>query len=186
MVRHLLSFVYPFIIMSSLLPVAYVRNRSGTHVTLCCIYTQIGERLFTCDLCKKSVKKSPVSWSSILLTPWCTVLLEKLTGLQLVNKFPAFHRARRFVTALTSVRQLSLSWGTPTQSTSHLLEIHPNIIHPSMPSSAQWLFTSVFPTQTLYTPLSSPIYVTCQAHLILLDFITHTLLVRSTDHLAPH
>jgi len=26
-----------------------------------------------------------------LLTPWCRVLLEKLTGLQLVKKFPAFH-----------------------------------------------------------------------------------------------
>jgi len=24
-------------------------------------------------------------------TPWCRVLLEKLTGLQLVKKFPAFH-----------------------------------------------------------------------------------------------
>ena len=28
---------------------------------------------------------------SYLLTPWCRVLLEKLTGLQLVKKFPAFH-----------------------------------------------------------------------------------------------
>ena len=26
-----------------------------------------------------------------LLTPWCRVLLEKLTGLQLVKKLPAFH-----------------------------------------------------------------------------------------------
>jgi len=26
-----------------------------------------------------------------LFTPWCRVLLEKLTGLQLVKKFPAFH-----------------------------------------------------------------------------------------------
>ena len=30
-----------------------------------------------------------------LLTPWCRVLLEKLTGLQLVKKFPAFHGTRR-------------------------------------------------------------------------------------------
>ena len=44
-----------------------------------------------------------------LLTPWGRVLLEKLTGLQLVKKFPAFHGTRRFITALTSVRQLSLS-----------------------------------------------------------------------------
>jgi len=38
-----------------------------------------------------------------LLTPWCRVLLEKLTGLQLVKKFPAFPGTRRFITALTSV-----------------------------------------------------------------------------------
>ena len=42
-----------------------------------------------------------------LLTPWCRVLLEKLTGLQLVKKFPAFYGTRRFITVLTSVRHLS-------------------------------------------------------------------------------
>ena len=52
-----------------------------------------------------------------LLTPWCRVLLEKLTGLQLVKKFPAFYGTRRFITALTSVRHLSLSWANPIQST---------------------------------------------------------------------
>ena len=53
-----------------------------------------------------------IVWS-YLLTPWCRVLLEQLTGLQLVKKFPAFHGTRRFITALTSVRHLSLSWATP-------------------------------------------------------------------------
>ena len=60
--------------------------------------------------------------------------------------------------------------------TSHLLEIHPNIIHPSMPRSPQWLLPSGFPSKTLYTSLSSPIRATCPAHLILLDFITRTIL----------
>jgi len=50
------------------------------------------------------------------LTPWCRVLLEKLPGLQLVKKFPAFHGTRRFITALTSFRHLSLSWASPIQS----------------------------------------------------------------------
>jgi hypothetical protein len=44
-----------------------------------------------------------------LLTPCSRVLLEKLTGLQLVKKFPAFYGTRRFFTALTSPRHLSLS-----------------------------------------------------------------------------
>ena len=51
-----------------------------------------------------------------LLPPWCRIHLEKLTGLQLVKKFPAFHGTRRFITALTSVRHLSLSWVSPIQS----------------------------------------------------------------------
>jgi len=53
---------------------------------------------------------------SYLLTPWCRVLLERLTGLQLVKKFPTFHGTRRFITALTSVRHLFLSWASPIQS----------------------------------------------------------------------
>ena len=48
-----------------------------------------------------------------LLTPWCTVLPEQLTGLQIVKKSPASHGTRRFITALTSVCQLSLSWASP-------------------------------------------------------------------------
>jgi len=48
----------------------------------------------------------------IIITPWCRVLLEKLTGLQLVKKFPALHGTRRFITALTSVRIIIIiHWG---------------------------------------------------------------------------
>jgi len=59
---------------------------------------------------------STTSVWTYLITPWCRVLLEKLIGLQLVKKFPAFHGIRRFITALTSVRHLSLSWATQIQS----------------------------------------------------------------------
>jgi len=110
-----------------------------------------------------------------LLTPWCRVLLEQLTGLQLVKNFPAFHGTRRFITALTSVRHLSLSWANPIQSTYQhptswrsilILSTHLRLGFPS------GLFPSGFPTKTLYTPISSPICTTCPAHLILLDFIS--------------
>ena len=57
-----------------------------------------------------------IATPTYLLTPWCRVLLEKLTGLQLVKKFPAFDGTRRFITALTSVRHLSLSWASQIQS----------------------------------------------------------------------
>ena len=44
--------------------------------------------------------------------------------------------------------------------TSHLLEIHPNIIHPSTPRSPQWFPSLRFPHQDPIHPLSSPIRAT--------------------------
>ena len=114
---------------------------------------------------------------SYLLTPWCRVPLEQLTGLNLVKKFPEFHGIRRFITALTSFGHLSLSRASPIQS------IYP---HPTSWRSVLILSThlrlglpsgllpSGFPTKTLYIPLSSLIRATCPAHLILLDFINRT------------
>jgi len=60
--------------------------------------------------------------------------------------------------------------------TFHFLKIHLNIILPPMPVSPKWLFPLGFPTKTLYTSLLSPIRATCPTHLILLDFITRTIL----------
>ena len=112
-------------------------------------------------------------------TPWRRVLLEKLTGLQLVKKLPAFHGTRRFITAFTSVRHLSLFWANPIQS----IYTHPTSWRSILILSAHLrlglpsgLLPFGFPTNTLYTPLSSPIRATCQAHLIILDFITRTIL----------
>ena len=94
-----------------------------------------------------------------LLTPWCRVRLQKLTGLQLIKKFPAFHGTRKFITALTSVRHLSLSWASPIQ----FIYPHPTSwrsililsthLRLGLPRS---LFPSGFPTKNLYAPLSHP------------------------------
>ena len=123
-----------------------------------------------------------------LVTPLCRVLLEKLTGLQLVKKFPAFHGTRRFITALTSVHQLSLSWASPIQSIyPHPTSWRPVLILPThlrlgLPSG---LLPFGFPTKTLYTTLSSPIRAICPAHLILLDFVTCTILGVEYNRDAP-
>ena len=123
-----------------------------------------------------------------LRTPWCRLLLQKLTGLQLVKKFPAFYGTRSFITALTSVRHLSLSCASPIQSTYPpptswrsilILSTHLRL---GLPSG---LFPYGFPTKTLYAPLSSPICATCPAHLILLDFIIRTILGEEYRSLPP-
>ena len=60
--------------------------------------------------------------------------------------------------------------------TSHLLESHPNIIHPSTPRYPQWSLSLRFPRQDPIHPLSSPIRATFPTHLVLLDFISRTIL----------
>ena len=123
------------------------------------------------DLC---TIQSPVATSShsifylltylltYLLSPWCRVLLQKLTGLQLVKKFPAFHGTRRFITALTSVRHLSLSWASPIQSiyphptSCRSILILSTHLRLGLPSG---LLPSGLPTKTLYTPLLFNIYL---------------------------
>ena len=59
--------------------------------------------------------------------------------------------------------------------TSHLLEIHPNIIDPSTPRSFQWFPSLLLPHQD---PTHTPLFThsaTCPAHHILFDFITRTI-----------
>ena len=104
-----------------------------------------------------------------LLTPWCRVLLEKLTGLQIVKKFPTFlwnpevhyrtHKRPPPVPILGQPNPVHIP-------TTHLLEIHPNIIHTSTPRSPQWSLSLRFPHQE---PIHPPL-------------LTHTRHVSSPSH----
>jgi hypothetical protein len=102
-----------------------------------------------------------------LVTPWSTVLHDKLTGSQLVKKFPPFYGTRIFNTKFTIVpilSQLDPVHAHTSHLRSHLrLRFHSGLV------------TSGFPNKTLYTPLPSPICATCPAHFVLLYLITLTL-----------
>ena len=125
----------------------------------------------------------------ILLTSLCRVFLEKLTGLQLVKKFPAFHGTGRFITALTSVCHLSLSWASPIQSiyphsTSWrsilILSTHLCLGLPSGP------LPSGFPSKILTPPSPHPYAPHAQSITFFLILSHAQYWVRSTNHLAPH
>jgi len=106
-----------------------------------------------------------------LLTPCSTVLLQKLTDSQSVKKFPAFYGTRRFITAFTSARQLSLYWARSIQS---IPPHHPTSwksililffhLRLGLPSG---LFPSVFPHQ-------NPIYVSPSLHTCYIPSPSHT------------
>jgi hypothetical protein len=67
-------------------------------------------RVFICQI------RVDGSNSIYLFTPWSRVLREKLTGFAASQEIPAFYGTRKFITVLTSARQLSLSWARSIQS----------------------------------------------------------------------
>ena len=88
---------------------------------------------------------------SYLLNPWCRVLPEKLTGLQL-------HFTEPEGSLPNSQASATCPYPGPAQSihipTSHLLEIRPNIIHSSTPRSPHWSLSLQFPHQDpIHPPL---------------------------------
>ena len=97
-----------------------------------------------------------------LLTPWCTVLLRKLTGSQLVKKFPAFYgtpyvhyRFHKCPPPVPILNQLD-----PVHTCRSILILFSHL-RLGLPSC---LVPSRFPTKTLYTPLLSPIRANLWVH----------------------
>jgi hypothetical protein len=102
-------------------------------------------------------------------------LLEKLTGFQLVKKFPAFYGTWRYLTALTSACHLSRPWASSIQSlpphptswrSNLILSSHLNIILPSTPGSPKWSLSFSFPHQNLVyvSPHPHTCHMPCPSH----------------------
>ena len=125
--------------------------------------------------------------STAILSPWSRVLPEKLTPPQLVKKFPAFYGTRRFMTAFTTARHMSLYWTRSIQSArpSYFPTIHFNIILHLRLGLPNCLLPSGFPTKTLYAPLLSPFVLLALPISVFLTSSPEWYLVWSTEHKAP-
>jgi len=86
----------------------YMYTHTHTHV---CICTCTGNHCVHGPA--TSLQRTNLTY---LLTPCTRVLLEKLTDSQLVKKFPEFYGTRKFITAFTRSRHLSLSCARSIQS----------------------------------------------------------------------
>ena len=114
-----------------------------------------------------------------LITSWSRVLLEMLTGSQLLKKFHPFYGTRRFITALTSAR--SCLYPEPARSCPcpHIsLPEDPNQCYPPIYA---WVlqvvsFTQVSPPKPCIRLCFPPIDATCLAHIVLVDLFTWTML----------
>jgi len=93
---------------------------------------------------------------------------------KLVKKFPAFYGTRKFITAFTNARHLSLTWARSIQSLppSHFLKIHLTIIFPSTPGTFKWTLSLRFLHQSpVYTShLPHTCYMTRPSHSFLFDY----------------
>ena len=81
------------------------------------------------------------------LSPCSCVLLKKLTAPQLVKKFPALHRTRKFINMYKTARQMSLSCARSIQSRpSHPISLGPLLIlSPSITRYFKWSRSFRFP-----------------------------------------
>ena len=121
---------------------------------------------------------SALSFITYLFTP-CTIVLDKLTGSSASQEIPLIlcnpkvhyriHNCPPPVPILIHIDLLHVP-------TSNFLKIYLNIIFPSRPGSSMWSVSPRFTHQTPVYTSPLPIRATGPVHLILLDFITRTIL----------
>jgi hypothetical protein len=112
---------------------------------------------------------TPINLSiSKYLTPWSILLLEKLTGVQLVHKHPCLlwtlnvhYFIQNSLSLGPNLSQKNSAYTLP----SYFFKINFNIILPFTPRSSRWSLSN----QELPGTSFLPMHATCPSHLIILD-----------------
>jgi hypothetical protein len=107
--------------------------------------------------------------------------------LQLVKKFPAFYGTQKFITSQVPA---TCPYPEPAQSNPYPYIPLPEDLSEYYPPIYAWVspvvsFPQVSPPNTCPCLFPPPYEATCPVHLILLDFITHTIVgeeYRSVNH----
>jgi hypothetical protein len=128
-----------------------------------------------------------------LITYLLTYSMEQSPSLE-ANRFaagqeiPAFYGTRRFNTAFTSARHLPLSCASSIRS----IPLHPASWRSALILSSHLrlglpisLFPSGLPTETLYTPLHSPIHATFGKNYCCVIVQNREVLTKATNFLKP-
>lgn len=109
------------------------------------------------------------------LSPWSTVLVEKLIVPQPVTKFPVFceipnvhYRVHNSLQIVPILSQIGLAHELSFDFSNIYFNIIPHL-HLGLPSG---IFPSAFTTKILHAPLLSPTLATFTANLIPFDFST--------------
>jgi hypothetical protein len=106
-----------------------------------------------------------ISHVLIPLTPWCRILLEKLTVIQLVKKYPAFlwNPKVHYRVHTSPPLDPTLNQSNPVRPINpYFPKVHLNVILPPTQRSSQWSLTFGSPNQNPVN--TSPLPTPCVPH----------------------
>jgi len=127
-------------------------------------YILINRHIKMCSVSEEYINQCDEKFKSWRPISLLQSFLEKLTGPQLDQKFPAFYGTQRFIASLKKSRYMSRSRSIQSTPPSHFLNIHFNFIFPPWPRSSKWLHQVSRPNPVRICPVSHNCHMACLSH----------------------